>query len=164
MSRSTTQASLDDAVETSIDSFLASLDLVGCRSIGDMLSRLELLRGRRIVLRNLKTSNTQLTGLWVPSEHVDKIMVRWNMSELHRLHVILHECGHMLLRHHGCTGVVAGSASSVFEETNIQEHLLVVDSKVSGEEAAAEAFAHIVGPFFLHSALSTGNTFEMDFE
>lgn len=152
-------------VEDSIESFLVSIGLVGCIRLNELLRHVESLRGRRIVLRKLRTTNAQLTGLWFPSERVDKILVRSGLSDLHRLHVILHECGHMILRHRGCTGVFAGPSSSAFTETGIEARALLGDGLGSeDEEAAAESFAHRLGPFFLHSAVLAGSEFEAEFE
>lgn len=151
--------------ESSITAFLLALDLLDCLNLDDLLRRVELLRGRRIVLQKLRTTDTQLTGLWVQAAHVDKILVRSNLSALNRLHVILHGCGHMILRHRGCTGVFAGPSSSVINETGIEARERLGDQIRSvEEEAATESFAHRLGPYFLHRVVLAGSEFEAAFE
>lgn len=154
-----------DSLETSIESLLVTLDLLDLTDLAELLRRVESLRGRRIILRKLRAANARLTGLWVQAASVDKILVRSKLSTLHRLHVILHECGHMILRHRGCTGVFAGPSSSSFVETGIEARSLLGDPVGSeDEEAAAESFAYRLGPYFLHSAVLAGSEFEAGFE
>jgi hypothetical protein len=74
------------------------------------------------------------------------VLVRSGLSELHRMHVICHEFGHILLRHQGCEGLAA-SMPSVFNhvgQTQGIRRMLARSPQWSDVEKAAEEVAYLL--------------------
>jgi len=78
-------------------------------SVESFCEALSVKRGRRIVLRELPEGNglNAPCGLWVAFADEDHIWHVPATSQRHRVQVILHEIGHMLLNHSGDSGVSA---------------------------------------------------------
>jgi len=69
-------------------------------SLGAVLEALQVSRGRPIVVKPAEwLEGTGATGLWIPFEDVDEILHLPTSSLLYRTQIILHELGHMILRH-----------------------------------------------------------------
>lgn len=87
-----------------------------------------------------------VSGVWVESAKRSLVLVRSGLSELHRMHVICHEFGHILLRHEGCEGLTA-STSSVFHhvgQTQGLRRVLARSPQWSDMEKAAEEVAYLL--------------------
>jgi hypothetical protein len=67
--------------------------------LSDFLAYVEAKRGRRIVVQDLPLA--ELFGAWIPTPDIDYILVNETTHTVHRAHNILHEVGHIILKHAG---------------------------------------------------------------
>lgn len=84
-------------------------ELLGCIpelarpwTIVALIAKLEVDRGRAIVIRDLPTvidRSGKFCGLWVATDTTDYVFVDAGGGELRRIHVLLHELAHIILKH-----------------------------------------------------------------
>ncbi len=87
-------------------------------SLENLISRVEGLRGRRIVIEQRdELGTTKVCGLWLAKDTVELVYHGTPRSELHRQQFILHELAHMVLRHDE-TVVSADYALTLFPHLN----------------------------------------------
>ncbi|WP_446220362.1 hypothetical protein [Micromonospora sp. IBHARD004] len=70
-------------------------------TVGDLLAELERVRGRRLVVRALRTRFAEARALWCRGSTTDHILVGSPGPGLHRDHLALHGVGHMVFGHVG---------------------------------------------------------------
>lgn len=103
--------------------------------------------GKPIIIRDVPGHVLSgVSGLWVESAKRSLVLVRSGLSELHRMHVICHEFGHILLRHQGCEGLAA-SMPSVFNhvgQTQGLRRMLARSPQWNEMEKAAEEVAYLL--------------------
>lgn len=107
-----------------------------CDSLGES-------RGRRIHLVPHNLDAEGPSGLWVGTSSVDYIFYQKDTSPLHRVHIILHEVGHILCDHDaqpsaGLTNLVGGA------DDKLVRRLLARAHGSSGEEREAEFIAYLI--------------------
>lgn len=79
---------------------LESLELPADTTLDALISRIQRVRGRRIVVVETPAlSGKKICGLWIPREDVDVVYHAETSGTLHRQQMILHELAHMVLRH-----------------------------------------------------------------
>ncbi len=84
------------------EQMLSELDLPRQFDINGLLDQLSRRRRRPLrLLPLLPGLRDDPSGLWVPLEDEDVVFAEGSVSDWYRDHVILHEVGHMLWRHHG---------------------------------------------------------------
>lgn len=72
-------------------------------NLTDVIERVAELHGKPIRVEPVGDEEWEtLTGLWVEHAHVARILVRATDTQLYQTHCVLHELGHILLRHPGC--------------------------------------------------------------
>ncbi|MFF9771099.1 regulator component [Streptomyces sp. NPDC014636] len=71
-------------------------------SLDALRARVEELRGRPLVLRELPEEAAVIgaCGLWLGTDDADYVFYEARTAALHREHIILHEIGHVLCDHH----------------------------------------------------------------
>lgn len=84
------------------EEMLSELELPTPFDLNVLLAQLSHLRRRPLrLLPLLPGLRDDPSGLWVPLEDEDVVFAEGSVSDWYRDHVILHEVGHMLWRHHG---------------------------------------------------------------
>jgi hypothetical protein len=77
-----------------------SLDLTEPVSLASIQAHLEVMNGRRIIIKPIQGSPTdKVCGLWFGLDDMDLILHAKAASEVHRQQIVLHEFAHMILRH-----------------------------------------------------------------
>ncbi|MET3809154.1 hypothetical protein [Arthrobacter sp. UYEF3] len=77
-----------------------ALNLPDPVSLGSIQRHIEKLRSRKIIIKPMKgTPTDKVCGLWFGMDDLDLILHAPAASEMHRQQIILHEFGHMILRH-----------------------------------------------------------------
>lgn len=107
-----------------------------------------------------------VSGLWVESAQRSVVLVRSGLSELHRMHVILHEFGHILLRHEGCDGL-SDAMPSIFQHVGHRKgirNMLSRSPRWNELEIAAEQVAYLLSHAVLDSPEPPTSDFERVFE
>ena len=109
--------------------------------------RLEERNGRQIRLVPMPTVHGAPCGLWVQVERTDYVFYTTNTTRLHQTHIVLHEFGHVVLDHQGCSDnkTILQLLSPDLDPTLIGRMLCRsgVDDG-SAEEEAAETFADLI--------------------
>lgn len=103
-----------------------------------------------------------VSGLWVEAARRSLVLVRSGLSELHRMHVILHEFGHILLRHEGCHGL-SDAMPMIFQHVGRRKgirNMLARSPRWNELEIAAEQVAYLLS----HAVLDTPDLPVSDFE
>jgi hypothetical protein len=136
-------------------------------SFDGLLETVETTHGKPITVRLVPSSTIPgLSGLWLETELKSHILVPENHSELHRMHVICHEFGHILLRHQGCDGLAA-SMPSVFNHVGQKKgikRMLARSPQWNDMEKAAEEVAYLLSGFVLDKPTVPASDFEKVFE
>lgn len=135
-------------------------------SFDHLLKAVEAAHGKSIVVRLVPKSTVPgLSGLWLETETKSHILVPQSHSSLHRMHVICHEFGHILLRHQGCDGLAA-SMPSVFNHVGQQKgikRMLARSPQWNDTEKAAEEVAYLLSGFVLDGQAEPVSDFEKVF-
>lgn len=135
-------------------------------SFDHLLKAVEAAHGKPIVVRLVPKSTVPgLSGLWLETEKKSHILVPQSHSNLHRMHVICHELGHILLRHQGCDGL-AVSMPSVFSHIGQQKgikRMLARSPQWNDMEKAAEEVAYLLSGFVLDGQPKPTSDFEKVF-
>lgn len=112
-----------------------------------LLQTVSFAHGKPVTIRDVPRGVLSgVSGLWVESAKRSLVLVRSGLSELHRMHVVCHEFGHILLRHQGCEGLAA-SMPSVFNHVGRAQGLqrvLARSPQWSDTEKAAEEVAYLL--------------------
>ncbi|MEV5054374.1 ImmA/IrrE family metallo-endopeptidase [Arthrobacter sp. LAR12-1-1.1] len=119
-----------------------------------LVSVVESLRGRPIEIDVADGLNGgSVCGLWLSTDTKEIILHADTASALHRQQFVLHELGHMVLRHDE-VGVPADYASSVFPNIpgRMVRRVLMRSSFVDQIEAAAETLADLFAAAIRDSA------------
>ncbi|GGW82126.1 hypothetical protein GCM10010503_69290 [Streptomyces lucensis JCM 4490] len=128
---------------------LRDLGMQGCHSFEAICERVEALRGRRLVLRELPEQIAALgvCGLWLGTDDADHILFEARTAPLHREHIILHEIGHVLCDHHRGTAAdadeLAGSLLGDLQPHAVKR-LMARTSYTTREEREAEMIASLL--------------------
>lgn len=142
------------------------LGLPGRVSFDHLLKVVEVAHGKPIIVRQVpKSTIPGLSGLWLETEGKSHILVPQSHSHLHRMHVICHELGHILLRHRGCDGLAA-SMPSVFNHIGQQKgikRMLARSPQWNDLEIAAEQVAYLLSGFVLDGKAAPVSDFEKVF-
>ena len=83
-----------------------------------------------------------LTGLLLESEHEARILLRECDPPLYQSHCLLHELGHLLLRHGDCSSVLVDHQGARSDGILIARGRLLSDPADAEEELAAESVAY----------------------
>lgn len=110
---------------------------------------IEQVRGRRLVLVPVQTQASSPCGLWIadPDSDTDYIMFEAGTSPLHRVHIALHEIGHMIMGHTGLSPFAPeflAHALPDLDHSTVQR-VLARTTFTSRDEAEAEMLATLVG-------------------
>jgi hypothetical protein len=99
-------------------------------------------------------NGTEVCGLWLSTDSREIILHAVTDSVLHRQQFILHELGHMILRHDEL-GISAEYAASLFPNLNgeMVSRALARSSFVDDMEVAAETLADLLAAAIRDSAL-----------
>ncbi|MBT2594058.1 ImmA/IrrE family metallo-endopeptidase [Arthrobacter sp. ISL-72] len=131
-----------------------------------LLDVVEATHGKPIAVRLVPSSTISgLSGLWLETALKSHILVPESHSELHRMHVICHEFGHILLQHEGCDGLAA-SMPSMFSHVGQQsgiQRMLARSPQWNDVEKAAEEVAYLLSGFVLDKPTVPGSDFERVF-
>lgn len=135
-------------------------------SYAHLLEAVELAHGKPIIVRLVpKSTIPGVSGLWLETEAKSHILVPQGHSDLHRMHVICHEFGHILLRHKGCDGLAA-SMPSVFSHIGQQKgikRMLARSPLWNDMEKAAEEVAYLLSGCVLDGQTVPSSDFERVF-
>ncbi|SBT89772.1 hypothetical protein GA0115233_101226 [Streptomyces sp. DI166] len=118
-------------------------------SFGAVCERVEALRGRPLILRELpeQAAIAGACGLWLGTDDADYVFYEARTAPLHREHIILHEIGHVLCDHH--RGVTAEGDEPIAGLLNgLQPHLvkrlMARTNYTTAEEQEAEMIASLI--------------------
>ena len=132
-----------------------SIRLPSHLTLGGLVEIVEALRGRPIQIEVTTVLNGgSVCGLWLSTEESEIILHADSPSALHRQQFILHELGHMILRHDEL-GVSAEYAESLFPNLNgsLVTKVLNRSSFIDELEAAAETLADLLAAAIRESAI-----------
>ncbi|MEC5193299.1 MULTISPECIES: hypothetical protein [unclassified Arthrobacter] len=122
-----------------------ALNLPSHLSLGRLISIIERVRGRRIDVDVCESLNSgTVCGLWLSTDSREIILHAPTPSALHRQQFILHELGHMVLRHDE-TVVSAKYAETLFPNLSGEKvsRVLGRSDYLDDVEAAAETLADL---------------------
>ncbi|RJQ79797.1 hypothetical protein D5S17_10135 [Pseudonocardiaceae bacterium YIM PH 21723] len=110
------------------------------------IAELRRVRGRDVVLIPVTTDSDSPCGLVASTARADYICYADNTTELHQLHILLHEAGHLLLEHAGSTPIDTGLLRMLMPGLSEQLVRRVLGRTVysATEEREAELFATLV--------------------
>lgn len=113
--------------------------------VNALVDTLEQQRGRQIEVLPLPEgiSTTGPCGLWVATEDVDYLFYNPNTSRQHKVHILLHEIGHMLFGHGSAKAKNAAIVSRLLPTLNLSlvQSVLGRTDYDEEDETAAELFA-----------------------
>lgn len=121
----------------------AGLDLPHPFQLTRFTDRLAALRGRPLLLvptRDMALGN--LCGMWMATATNDYVFYEQDTSAVHQRHIVLHEIGHILLRHTGIP--TAKTTDPAAPDGTAPERVMGRDSYDDQEEYEAELFASLV--------------------
>ena len=131
-----------------------------------LLQTVSCAHGKPVTIRDVPRGVLSgVSGLWVESAKRSLVLVRSGLSELHRMHVVCHEFGHILLRPQGCEGLAA-SMPSVFNHVGQAQGLqrvLARSPQWSDTERAAEEVAYLLSWAVLDKPAVPASDFEKVF-
>ncbi|MCX5386238.1 ImmA/IrrE family metallo-endopeptidase [Streptomyces sp. NBC_00083] len=112
-------------------------------------ARVEELRGRRLVLRELPEEAAQsgVCGLWLGTDTADYIFYEARTAPLHREHIVLHEIGHVLCDHRRDIAAGAGDLAGPPDgelQPQLVKRLMARSSYTTREEQEAEMIASLI--------------------
>jgi hypothetical protein len=118
-------------------------------TLEELRARVEELRGRPLVLRELpeQAAATGACGLWLGTEDADYVFYETRTAPLHQEHIILHEIGHVLCDHHrSFTDDGERSAGRLQEAPTprLVRRLMARTSYTTIEEQEAEMIASLI--------------------
>lgn len=135
-------------------------------SYARLLGAVEMAHGKPIIVRLVpKSTIPGVSGLWLETDAKSHILVPHGHSALHRMHVICHEFGHILLRHKGCDGL-ATPMPSVFSHIGQQRgirRMLARSPQWNDMEKAAEEVAYLLSGCVLDEQTLPTSDFEKVF-
>ncbi|WP_181797387.1 regulator component [Streptomyces sp. WELS2] len=118
-------------------------------TLEELRARVEELRGRPLVLRELpeQAAATGACGLWLGTKDADYVFYETRTAPLHQEHIILHEIGHVLCDHHRTftddgelpAGRLPGAPTS-----HLVRRLMARTSYTTTEEQEAEMIASLI--------------------
>ncbi|MFJ4583693.1 regulator component [Streptomyces echinatus] len=119
-------------------------------SLDALRARVEELRGRPLVLRELpeQAAATGACGLWLGTDDADYVFYEPRTAPLHREHIILHEIGHVLCDHH--RSLADGDGDRLTgrlpddPEPRLVRRLMARTSYTTTEEQEAEMIASLI--------------------
>lgn len=121
-----------------------SLHLRGPVTLESVQTRLEAIRGRPIVVREMpRAAATGICGLWIAVEDRDLVFHAPARSALHRQQIILHEFAHIILRERGDvpTDPVPSALFEDLDPGTVVSNLAARSTYDNVEELAAEMLA-----------------------
>ncbi|GGS92988.1 hypothetical protein GCM10010206_64680 [Streptomyces cinerochromogenes] len=137
------------ALQRRCAAILRDLGVPRSLSLDAVCARVEELRGRPLVLRELpeEAAATGACGLWLGTDNADYVFYEARTAPLHREHIILHEIGHVLCDHHrSITDDGDGPTDRLLE--GLQPHLvrrvMARTSYTTTEEQEAEMIASLI--------------------
>ncbi|MFG3282521.1 regulator component [Streptomyces sp. NPDC048111] len=112
-------------------------------------ARVEELRGRRLVLRELpeEAALSGVCGLWLGTDAADYIFYEARTAPLHREHIVLHEIGHVLCDHRRDMAAGAGEVPAAPDDDlppQFVKRLMGRSSYTTREEQEAEMIASLI--------------------
>jgi hypothetical protein len=121
-------------------------------SLDALRARVEELRGRPLVLRELPEQAAVIgaCGLWLGTDDADYVFYEARTAPLHREHIILHEIGHVLCDHHRNIRDIADghdrSAGRLLDDPqpHLVSRLMARTSYTTTEEQEAEMIASLI--------------------
>ena len=131
-----------------------------------LLQAVALAHGKPVIIRDVPGHVLSgISGLWVESAKRSLVLVRGGLSELHRMHVVCHEFGHILLRHQGCEGLAASMPSVFTHVGQVQglQRVLARSPRWSNTEKAAEEVAYLLSSAVLDKPAVPASDFEKVF-
>lgn len=135
-------------------------------SYGQLIKAVEVEHGKPIVVRAVPRSTLPgVSGLWLETESKSHILVHQDHSDLHKMHVVCHELGHILLRHEGCDGM-ALPAPSIFNHLGRHrgiKRMLARSPQWNDVEKAAEEVAYMLSGMVLEKEVVSVSQFERVF-
>lgn len=152
MDKRTTQGS--DPAQVAAEAFQA-LRLPSRLTLAGLIAIVAARRRRRIEIEATTILNgTSICGLWLSTDTREIILHAVTDSVLHRQQFILHELGHMILRHDEL-GISQNYAASLFPNLDgeMVARALARSSFVDDMEAAAETLADLLAAAIRDSAL-----------
>lgn len=110
---------------------------------------IERVRGRHLVLVPVQTAASSPCGLWIadPQTDTDYVMYESGTSPLHKIHIVLHEMGHMVFEHRGLSPFAPDFLARALPDLDpaAVSQVLGRTTFSSVEEAEAEMWATLVG-------------------
>lgn len=153
--------------ESAPGTVVSALNLPEHISLDALLQEVSYVHGKPVTVKIVEEAIFHgVSGLWVESSQRSILLVRDGLSELHRMHVILHECGHILLRHRGCDGLLE-SMPSLFQHIGRKKGiktLLARSPRWNELEIAAEHVAYLLSGYVLDNPSRPISEFEKVFE
>jgi hypothetical protein len=146
--------SLRAKCELLLDQLAICRDVAANGGVGmdDIRAQVQRLRGRPLNMIPVLARPGGPTGVWIETAMADYVFFDRATSRLHRLHIVFHEVGHMMLRHtlaagslhrrvgHSCAALARDQAISIALRT--APHT-VIDEHDCDQEREAEVFATI---------------------
>ena len=130
---------------------LAGLEIPDPWDIEVFCARLAEQRGRPLHLLPMppQKGTEKLCGLWVPCSDADYVFTKWNTSRWAWEYTVLHECGHMVLRHPPSKQVLVAGWVQEFIPQDHWDHdkvtaILARSRFDSPQEIEAETFAELI--------------------
>ncbi|MFF4716353.1 regulator component [Streptomyces eurythermus] len=118
-------------------------------TLEELRARVEELRGRPLVLRELpeQAAATGACGLWLGTVDADYVFYETRTAPLHQEHIILHEIGHVLCDHHRSFTGDGEQPAGRFPEAptpHLVRRLMARTSYTTTEEQEAEMIASLI--------------------
>ena len=108
-----------------------------------LLDIVQVQTGKHIAIEMVGDSSWgTLTGLLLESDSEVRILLRECDPTLYQSHCLLHELGHLLLRHGNCASHFVPHSGSMTEGVLVARGRLLSDPADADEELAAEAIAY----------------------
>ncbi|MEU8088642.1 hypothetical protein AB0B57_34145 [Micromonospora sp. NPDC049101] len=87
------------------DEVLHSLTMPATFSVGEFCAELQRARGRRLVVKAVRTCQAEARAMWCRGATTDHILIGSALPRLHRDYLVLHGIGHMVFAHVGSPAV-----------------------------------------------------------
>lgn len=115
-------------------------DVAGlCRYLGEI-------RGRPITLVPMPIPTSHPCGMWVAARDEDLIFCDAQTTSAHQEHIVLHELGHIICRHHGAGGLDEASSRLLFPNLDpaLVRDMLLRATYDDVQEQEAEIIAYLL--------------------
>ncbi|MEU6671242.1 regulator component [Streptomyces sp. NPDC046727] len=135
------------ALQRRCSAILRDLGVEPSLSLDALCKRVEELRGRPLVLRELpeQAADTGACGLWLGTDNADYVFYEPRTAPLHQEHIILHEIGHVLCDHHrSFTGDDQPTDLLHDMQPHLVRRLMARTSYTTTEEQEAEMIASLI--------------------